>query len=263
MAANDTEILSLFDGVQMPRWLVPDWPAPESVNALVTTRSQGPSQFPYDHLNLAQHVGDDPAMVDACRTWLSHQLGDNRPVLWMDQVHGTDVVDRFPSGDELPKADASVVFDAGYACAVLTADCLPVFFCNRQGTRAGVAHAGWRGLAAGVLENTLAALDCPAEDVMVWLGPAISNEQFEVGGEVFAAFVDQHADDEFAFEPSAYRLGHYMGDLYKLARLRLERAGVSSISGGNFCTASDPRFYSYRRENGKTGRMASVIWLGY
>jgi YfiH family protein len=144
---------------------------------------------------------------------------------------------------------------------ILTADCLPVFFCDRRGTRVGLAHAGWRGLVDGVLEATVAALGSPPEELLVWLGPAISNAQFEVGREVFDAFVVEQSEAASAFEPSPYRLDHYMGDLYRLARLRLERLGVTQIGGGHFCTACEPRFYSYRRDNGVTGRMASVIWL--
>ena len=154
-----------------------------------------------------------------------------------------------------------MAFDDRHACVILTADCLPVFFCDWRGTRVGLAHAGWRGLAGGVLEASIAALGCPPDELMAWLGPAISNAQFEVGREVREAFVALQPAAESAFEPSPYRLGHYMADLYKLARLRLERLGVAHVSGGHFCTACEGRFYSHRRDNGVTGRMASMIWI--
>jgi len=150
---------------------------------------------------------------------------------------------------------------AGQACVVMTADCLPVLFCDRQGTRVGVAHAGWRGLVEGVLEATIERLGDDPGELMAWLGPAISNAQFEVGPEVRDAFIADLPEADDAFEASPYRLGHYMGDLYKLARLRLERAGVGHVSGGHFCTASESRFYSHRRDDGVTGRLATVIWL--
>ncbi|WP_052364955.1 peptidoglycan editing factor PgeF [Halotalea alkalilenta] len=245
-----------------PRMLVPDWPAPSTVGAFVTTRELGPSAPPFDAFNVAAHVGDDPDTVQACRRALSLRINDPRPLLWLEQTHGCEVATKLPpAGAAPPKADAAVAFDHGHACVVMTADCLPVFFCDRAGTRVGVAHAGWRGLAGGVLEATVAALGCHPSDLLAWLGPAISNAQYEVGREVFDAFVAQDAEAETAFEVSPYRLEHYMADLYRLARLRLERLGLESIGGGHFCTASDARFYSWRRDDGQTGRMASVIWL--
>ncbi|MCE8035971.1 peptidoglycan editing factor PgeF [Billgrantia tianxiuensis] len=242
-----------------PTLIEPDWPAPASVGAFVTTRETGPSQGEFACFNSADQVGDNPAHVALCRRLLSNELEDDRPLLWLRQVHGARVQPSY--SDSVPEADASVAFDRGHACVVLTADCLPVFLCDRKGTRVGVAHAGWRGLAGGVLEATVAALATPPEELMAWLGPAISNAQFEVGPEVQQAFVGVHPEAAAAFDPSPYRLGHYMADLYKLARLRLERLGIAYISGGHFCTACEPRFYSYRRDDGKTGRMASVIWL--
>ncbi|WP_163558497.1 peptidoglycan editing factor PgeF [Halomonas sp. NO4] len=242
-----------------PTLITPDWPSPAGVGAFVTTRETGPSQGEFACFNPAAGVGDNPAHVTLCRRLLGHEVGDDRPLLWLDQVHGARVQASYAA--EAPEADAAVAFDRGYACAVLTADCLPVFFCDREGTRVGVAHAGWRGLAGGVLEATVAALGAPSERLMAWLGPAISNAQFEVGPEVQQAFVGVHPEAAAAFDPSPYRLGHFMGDLYKLARLRLERLGVAHISGGHFCTACESRFYSYRRDDASTGRMASVIWL--
>ncbi|MGC3874140.1 peptidoglycan editing factor PgeF [Halomonas sp. GXIMD04776] len=248
---------------EQPTLLLPDWPSPSTVGAFITTRETGPSQGPFAAFNPALHVGDDPAKVAHCRDLLAEQIDDERPLLWLDQVHGANVVQGYSAefARTLPKGDAAVAFDKHYACVILTADCLPVFLCDRQGSRVGLAHAGWRSLAGGVLEASVAALGCAPEDLMAWLGPAISNAQFEVGREVFEAFVAVQPEAASAFEPSPYRLNHYMGDLYRLARLRLERLGVSHISGGHFCTACESRFYSYRRDDGVTGRMASVIWL--
>ncbi|MCP1313734.1 MULTISPECIES: peptidoglycan editing factor PgeF [unclassified Halomonas] len=242
-----------------PTLLVPDWPAPSSVRAFVTTRETGPSQGDFAAFNPAAHVGDNPDHVALCRRRLQKEIGDDRPLLWLDQVHSARVQQSFQEG--APQADASTVSSTEYACVVLTADCLPVLFCNRQGTQVAVAHAGWRGLASGVLEATVAAMNCAADDILVWLGPAISNAQFEVGPEVFGAFVGAQPESAEAFEHSPYRLNHYMADLYRLARFRLEALGIHHISGGHFCTACESRFYSYRRDSGRTGRMASVIWL--
>lgn len=244
---------------EQPRLILPDWSAPSTVGAFVTTRETGPSEGSFAAFNPAAHVGDDPATVERCRQLLRERLDDARPLLWLDQVHGTHVQRQYETPP--PRADAAVATSHDYACVVMTADCLPVFFCDRRGTRVGVAHAGWRGLAAGVLEATLDAMGCHPTNMLAWLGPAISNAQFEVGQEVFDIFVAQQAEAEEAFEPSPYRLNHYMADLYRLARLRLEALGLVEITGGHFCTASDPRFYSYRRDDGYTGRMASVIWL--
>lgn len=241
-----------------PTLILPDWPAPETVGAFVSTRETGPSQGDFAAFNPAEHVGDNADHVALCRRLLQKELHDERPLLWLNQVHGARVQHGLETSAE---ADAAVAFDRGHACVVLTADCLPVLFCDRRGERVGVAHAGWRGLAGGVLEATVAAMGVPPEELLAWFGPAISNAQFEVGPEVQRAFVGVHPEAVRAFEPSPYRLGHFMADLYRLARLRLERLGVPSISGGHFCTACEPRFYSHRREDGRTGRMASVIWL--
>ncbi|GHC36960.1 peptidoglycan editing factor PgeF [Aidingimonas halophila] len=242
-----------------PTLILPDWPAPSPVGAFVTTRETGPSQGAFAAFNTAKHVGDDLQSVAQCRALLQQQVRDDRPLLWLNQVHGAKVQQTY--ADTPPDADAAVAFDQRYACVIQTADCLPVFFCDQRGTRVALAHAGWRSLASGVLEACVAALGNQPDELMVWLGPAISNAQFEVGPEVFDAFVAVQPNAVSAFEPSPYRLGHYMADIYRLARLRLERLGVSQISGGHFCTACESRFYSHRRDDGKTGRMASVIWL--
>lgn len=233
----------------------PDWPAPAHVHALVTTRIGGVSQPPYDSFNLASHVGDAAETVAANRERLRAYC-PSAPK-WLNQVHGRAVA-RADGLDGLVEADASVAFEAGTVCAVLTADCLPVLFCDRQGTRVAAAHAGWRGLAAGVLEATVEAMRCQAGEVLAWLGPAIGPQAFEVGEEVREVFVRDLAASAAAFV--CEQPGKWKADLYALARLRLERSGVTSVYGGGECTFTDrARFYSYRRD-GTTGRMAALIW---
>ena len=247
--------------------ILPDWPAPANVRAVVTTRHGGVSQAPYDSFNLAFHVGDEaPAVVENRRHLfnLLNEIAPCGPPQWLQQVHGTTVIDAFSEpkkrAQSVPEADAVTSTQRGLPCVVMTADCLPVFFCNETGTRVAVAHAGWRGLCYGVLENTLAKFENPAE-VMCWLGPAIGPDAFEVGEEVRQEFITAYPAAVSAFE-STSQPGKYLADLYELARQRLTRAGVGMISGGGLCTYTDAeRFYSYRR-NSQTGRMASVIWLG-
>ncbi|AOE83547.1 peptidoglycan editing factor PgeF [Pseudomonas sp. TCU-HL1] len=239
----------------MSGWLTPDWPAPARVKTCVTTRADGFSLPPYESLNLGDHVGDDPQAVERNRERLIAALGC-RPA-WLSQVHGVRVVEAEPG--RVDEADASWSATPGVASAVLTADCLPALFCDRAGTRVAAAHAGWRGLANGVLEATLEAMAQPPEDVLVWLGPAIGPSAFEVGPEVREAFVARHPEAEQAFKASANE-GKFMANIYQLARIRLAARGVHAVHGGGFCTVSDPRFYSYRRAS-RTGRFASLIWL--
>ncbi|WP_165664999.1 peptidoglycan editing factor PgeF [Metapseudomonas otitidis] len=239
----------------MTGWLTPDWPAPARVRACVTTRADGVSLPPYDSFNLGDHVDDDPTAVASNRLKLTTTLGC-QPA-WLSQVHGIRVVDADPTRVET--ADASWSQVPGIASLVMTADCLPALFCNRDGTRVAAAHAGWRGLANGVLEATLDALATPADQILVWLGPAIGPDAFEVGPEVREAFIAQHAETEVAFRPSA-NAGRYLADIYALARIRLAASGITAVYGGGFCTVSDPRFYSYRRAS-RTGRFASLVWL--
>lgn len=233
----------------------PEWPAPAAVCALTTTRRGGVSIGHWSTLNLGDHVGDASESVAANRRRLVEQLGLPAEPLWLRQVHGTTVA----RGDGAGRcADARLSERPGRVCAVLTADCLPVLFCNRSGTRVAAAHAGWRGLLAGVLESTVAAFeDVPAE-VFAWLGPAIGPQAFEVGDEVRGAFVG--SDPAAAAHFRDRRAGRWMADLYGLARQRLSGAGVTEVYGGGLCTFSDDgRFFSYRRD-GVTGRMASLIW---
>ncbi|KXU38016.1 laccase [Ventosimonas gracilis] len=237
-------------------WITPDWPAPKRVKACVTTRSGGLSQGAWASFNLADRVGDSLETVRAGREQLARVLGCK--LAFLQQVHGKQIVPADP--DDCPQADASWTQMPGIACTVLTADCLPVLFCDASGSRVAAAHAGWRGLAAGILEQTVQTLAVPADQLLVWLGPCIGQAAFEVGEEVRAAFVDQQAEAKAAFIPAPIS-GKYQADLYQLAYLRLAACGVTSVYGGGFCTYTDKaRFYSYRREN-PTGRMASLIWL--
>lgn len=247
--------------------LIPDWPAPPRVHALVTTRAGGVSRAPYDSLNLGDHVEDDPVAVAGNRELLERALNRLAPAtapLWLKQVHGVRVVEppAEPTQRRLwvPEADAAATTRSGVPLTVMTADCLPAFFCDRAGTRVAVAHAGWRGLCDGVLEATAATFADPAQ-VLVWLGPAIGPASFEVGDEVRAAFMAHDPAAAEAFRPVAGKPGFWLGDLYLLARQRLARQGVTAVSGGGLDTFADAtRFYSFRRDQ-RTGRMASVIWL--
>ncbi len=236
--------------------LVPAWPAPANVRALQTLRTGGCSPAPWGSFNLGDHVGDSSTLVAANRAKLRALL-PGEP-LWLQQVHCITAVDADFSTD-LPTADAAIAHQPGKVCVVMTADCLPLLLCDRTGTVVAAAHAGWRGLLAGVLEATISKMGVPASELLAWLGPAIGPKYFEVGDEVHAAFINQAPDAALAF--SAQRPGKWLADIYTLARQRLQAAGVDSISGGDFCTVSDPeRFFSYRRD-GVTGRMASLIWL--
>ena len=238
-----------------PSLLIPDWPAPAGVRACVTTREGGVSQIPYDTLNLGDHVGDQPAAVAENRRRLTDEFAI-QPA-WLKQVHGVAVAHADPQ--VIAEADASWTDTPGIACTVMTADCLPALFCDRAGTRVAAAHAGWRGLANGVLEATLDSLAVDPQDVLVWLGPAIGPQAFEVGAEVRDAFMAVHPHADAAFVPGA-QSGKFMADIYALARIRLAARGVHAVYGGGYCTVTDPRFFSYRRNPG-TGRFASLVWL--
>lgn len=243
-------------------WIVPDWPAPASVRSVVTTR--GDSVAPFGNFNLALHVTDDSRRVQANRDELRRLL-DLDQLQWLQQVHGTAVLSLPCTAAVTPEADALYSRIPGSALAVLTADCLPVLLCDRQGREIAVAHAGWRGLAGGILGNTVASFQQPAGQLLAWLGPAISQAHFEVGGEVRQAFLASPVFRDLqgtadAFLPSD-RPGHYYCDLYQLARLSLRGAGVGDIYGGDYCTYGDPqRFYSFRRDP-VCGRMATLITL--
>lgn len=241
-------------------WIEPDWPAPAPVRALSTTRDGGVSEGVFRGLNLGAHVGDEAARVERNRTLLQQAAGIPGRLNWLNQVHGTVVHPVSDAYGVAPEADAACAQQAGQACIVMTADCLPVLFCDKAGTRVAAAHAGWRGLQGGVLEASIAAMGCEPGELLAWLGPAIGPTAFEVGGEVRDAFMAEQAEATAAFVPSPNE-GKWLADIYRLARLRLARAGVTAIYGGEYCTFSDSeRFYSYRRD-GQTGRMASIVWL--
>lgn len=237
-------------------WIVPGWPAPPRVRALITTRPGGASRGPYASFNLGAHVGDDPRAVSRNRDILRGSLPAD-PV-WMKQVHGKRIIEADPRARD-EEADGAVAHAPGRVCAVLTADCLPVLLADAGGTAVGIAHAGWRGMAAGVIECAVGAMAMPGASLVAYLGPAIGAAVYEVGPEVREAFAAGDRQALLAFAPRPG--GKFLADLYVLARQRLERAGVNRIFGGTLCTYSDPRrFYSYRRD-GMTGRMASLIWL--
>ena len=238
-----------------PDWIVPDWPAAKRVRSLITTRAGGVSSGMFANLNLSARVGDDPGCVARNRAILGACL-PAEPV-WMKQVHGTAVTDDRDGALER-EADAAITRRPGYVCAVMTADCLPVFLSDRAGRVAGVAHAGWRGLAAGVLENTVRSMGSRPEELIAYLGPGIGPLRYEVGEDVRRAFADKDPGAAASFAPG--HEGKYFADLYALARARLAAAGVSAVFGGGLCTASDERFFSFRRDR-TTGRMASLIWL--
>lgn len=221
----------------------------------MTTRAGGVSVGPFASLNLATHVQDDPIAITENRRRLRATL-PAEPI-WLNQVHGTQII-QADSASGVPDADASFTRSRHTVCAVMTADCLPVLFCARDGGVVAAAHAGWRGLAGGVLEATVAAMQVPPDEVIAWLGAAIGPDAFEVGPEVRDAFLASHPQSSTAFKPQQQK---WLADIYTLARIRLNACGVSAIHGGGLCTYTDAaRFYSYRRD-GTTGRMATLIWL--
>lgn len=249
--------------------LTADWPAPANVHAVSTTRLHGDSVGNYAGLNLALHVGDDAQTVEKNRGYLSSSLNLPDEPLWLNQVHQTGIVNvaEYPRIENvLPDADASFSVKPDHVCVVMTADCLPLLVCNRKGNKVAAIHAGWRGLAAGVIESSITALHEPADQLLVWLGPAIGPQAFEVGEEVRTAFISKFAKagstaTQVAQAFTQNRAGHYLVDIYQLARLTLQTMGIESVYGGEYCTFNDAKhFYSYRRD-GTTGRQASLIWF--
>lgn len=242
--------------------ITPQWAAPAGVHAAFSLRSGGASEAPWNSLNLGVHVGDDPAAVAENRRRLAATLALPSEPIWLDQVHGRDVIDvaapALPTNGHRPRADASVTRTPGVVLAIQVADCLPVLFSSRDGRVIGAAHAGWRGLAAGVLEATVAAMAVPAGQLVAWLGPSIGPAHFEVGDEVREAFLASQSGAESAFVLNPR--GRWQCDLPALARARLSALGLSQVDGGGWCTAADPvRFFSHRRDQ-RTGRMAALIW---
>ncbi len=235
----------------------PVWPVPPGVRAASSLRTGGVSRAPFSSLNLGAHVGDDAGKVAENRAKLSTMLALEAGPLWLDQVHGTNVIEaqHYQAGVQ---ADACVASASGQICIVMTADCLPVLFCSRDGSTVAAAHAGWRGLAAGILEAAVERMHVNAGDLLAWLGPAIGPAAFEVGDEVREAFCARQSGDSVAFVRN--ERGRWQADLYQLARSRLNKMGVTAVYGGDCCTFAEPaRFFSHRRD-GRTGRMATMIW---
>ncbi len=244
--------------------IVADWPAPPPVRAFVTTRRGGVSRAPYEQNNIALHVGDDSQIVQRNRELLAQAMPGCNAIQWLDQVHGTDVHNIENAGDPL-RGDGLYTSERGLACAVLTADCLPVFLTDKAGREVAVVHAGWRGLAAGIIERAVQQFCAPAKQLLAWLGPAISQPHFAVGAEVVQQLrasmtAAQSETVQFAALSQAEE-GKALVDLYQVARCQLHDLNIGAVFGGSFCTYADSeRFYSYRREE-ITGRMASVIYL--
>ena len=242
-------------------WIIPDWPAPSWVHAITTTRQGGVSQANYATLNLGEHVDDHPQDVAINRQQLRAALDLPAEPLWLRQVHGRNIVLAEQATPGVT-ADGAQSRSPGQICAVLTADCLPVLLCDRAGTRVSAVHAGWRGLADGVIEAAIEALEVPGSSLLAWLGPAIGPHAFEVGSEVRAAFIAHDASAASAFQPQGEGWGErWYANLYQLARQRLAAQGITEVYGGEYCSYTDSaRFYSYRRD-GRTGRMATMIWM--
>lgn len=240
----------------MNELIIPDWPAPDNIRAITTTRIGGISKPPYASFNLATHVEDDIYHVAYNRTQLFQQLKLPNAPAWIEQVHGTTIINAAEKFSQPPQADASFSEQANVVCAVMTADCLPVLLCDKQGKYIAAIHAGWRSLVAGIIEATRDHLQ--SEDIIAWLGPAISGKQYEVGDEVRQQFIAADKEAEIAFNKNTK--DKWCLDMYAVAKQRLARAGIQQVYGGDFCTyEDDTRFYSYRRD-GNTGRMASLIW---
>ena len=241
-----------------PACLLPDWPAPANVHALTTLRQGGYSTGSFASFNLAAHTGDDPVAVHKNRALLRSVFGVPAEPRWLHQVHGARVIEG-GAAVALAAADGSWTASAGTVCAVMTADCLPVLICDSGGNGVAAAHAGWRGLLAGVISTAVKSLGSRLTELLVWLGPAIGPSAFEVGPEVFQAFIARDANYVSAFRQTDDE--HWLCDIYGLARIELAELGVTSIFGGDACTFTDQqRFFSYRRDR-RTGRMASLIWL--
>jgi hypothetical protein len=248
-------------------WLVPDWPAPANIHAATTLRTGGVSQGPYSSLNPAAHVNDDAEWVRHNRRIIRDMLGLPAEPVWLDQVHSNRVI-KAEKTASLQQADASYTHQSGVVCAVMTADCLPVLICSTDGTQVAAIHGGWRGLLAGVISNTVITMQIPHNsqpcnrgargDFLVWMGPAIGPDCFEVGSEVRDAFLEKSAEFSNAFKEQGK--DKWLADIYQLARIELAALGIANVYGGTSCTFTEhERFYSYRRDT-QTGRMATLIW---
>ena len=236
-------------------WLQADWPAPTNIHAATTLRMGGVSQGEFTSLNPATHVGDNPDVTSQNRHIIKAMLNLPSEPVWLNQTHSNRSIKAIAT-DTAQQADASYTDQLGVVCAVMTADCLPLLVCSADGTEIAAIHAGWRGLLDGIIGNTVAALR--SSDLLVWLGPAIGPERFEVGNDVRSAYVSKSSEYSSAFK--RYGDGKWLADIYQLARINLAALGIKKIYGGGFCTVTDrERFYSYRRDK-VTGRMATLIW---
>lgn len=239
-------------------FIQPDWPASDNIIAYTTTRQGGISKAPFDSLNLAVHVEDDEHDVKQNRKLLQQALDLNQPIQWIDQVHGTHAIQIDKENDKL-EADACFTQAFQTVCAVLTADCLPILLCNDSGNEVAAIHAGWQGILAGVIEETVKSLKSPGSRLYAWLGPAIGPQAFEINDEIRLDFTQKNGENSSAFEQ---RDGSWYADIFQLGRIALNSQGVSQIFGGDYCTVTDETlFYSYRRDDKKTGRMASLIYI--
>ena len=240
--------------------IYPNWQAPKNIKALTTVRSGGVSLPPFDSFNLGDHVCDDPKAVQQNRSLLVDKFDLPHQPLFLTQTHSTKVIELPFTGSNV-EADAVYTQQANQVCLVMTADCLPVLFFNKEGTEVAAAHAGWRGLCDGILEETVAKFECPTSDIIVWLGPAIGPTAFQVGEEIIEQFCAFDSNAKLAFTPALTTSGKFLGNLYQLATQRLNKLGITEISGGGHCTYTEQdKFFSYRRDK-KTGRMASLIWI--
>jgi purine-nucleoside/S-methyl-5'-thioadenosine phosphorylase / adenosine deaminase len=242
----------------MDTLIYPDWPAPENIKAISTTKIGGFSLSPYDGLNLADHVGDNPATVNKNRAYLNELAGLPESPRWLTQIHETRIINS-RNWQANVQADAMISNSVNHVCTIMTADCLPILLCSQRGNAVAAIHAGWRGLAAGIIENTINKLDCSPQDIIAWFGPAIGSSQFEVATDVHQLFTHDYPIAEQAFQQTDS--SHYLANIYLLAKQRLNKLGVTAIYGGDYCTVTnDQFFFSYRRD-GITGRMASMIWI--
>ncbi len=238
-------------------WITPNWNAPKQVKALASTRIGGCSKSPYEGLNLGMHVGDDPILVQRNRDLLQQQTQMPTAPVWLNQTHSTVVLDVSQPTNDVLDADGIITSSPNVVCCAMTADCLPVLITNTSGTQVAAVHAGWRGLAGGIVEN---ALEQFSNDVMLWLGPAIGPEAFEVGEDVLQAFLDYDSKAGVAFVPGKQK-GKWWANMTMLTRLRMAKLGIDQVFDSGLCTYQDPqRFYSYRRD-GVTGRQATFIWI--
>ncbi len=248
----------------MDKFLIPQWPSPERVRAISTTRTGGVSRRPYDGLNLGVHVGDSPEAVRENRRLLESALGLPGSPVWLNQVHGTDViyVDRATAG--VQTADAAWTDQPGCVLSVMTADCLPVLLASKSGDVVAVAHGGWRGLVNGILQKTVAALPVRTDEILAWLGPAIGPSKFEVGAEVRDAFVNIDSAFAACFQLSAQSTDKFFADIFRIGQHCLHDAGVTGVFGGGVCTFErQESYFSHRRDQGNTGRMASLLWMDH